>query len=182
MQIGCFEWLQLLALLRFRTRYFYSRVYWQLLFLPVTCCEIIPYKYFALQISGAFKKFWPHAYNIHPCVPENRTFLFWKNNFRMQLVRSILCELWRTYNFMFREKMEAACSSESPSSFVKCLPTECWRRLVAKNDKADAWTVWFAAGAVGEIGEIDISLQCYVREQIEAFRRHMESVCFFESF
>jgi len=78
--------------------------------------------------------------------------------------------------------MEAACSSESPGSFVKCLTTECSERIVAKNDKADVRAVWYAAGAVRKIGEIDIRLQYYVRQRLAAFRRHTESVCFFESF
>jgi hypothetical protein len=78
--------------------------------------------------------------------------------------------------------MEAAFSSESPGSFVKYLPTESWRRIVAKDDKVDARTVWYAAGAVCKIGEIDICLQYYFRQQIAAFRGQMESVGFFESF
>lgn len=78
--------------------------------------------------------------------------------------------------------MEAACFSKSPSSFDKYLPTGSWRRIVAKSDKVYARTVWYAAGAVGKIEETDIRLQYYVRQQIAAFGRQMESVCFFESF
>jgi hypothetical protein len=69
--------------------------------------------------------------------------------------------------------MEAACSSESPGSFDKYLPTESWRRIVAKSDKVYDRTVWYAAGAVHKFGEIDIRLQYYVRQQIAAFGRQM---------
>jgi hypothetical protein len=49
--------------------------------------------------------------------------------------------------------MEAAWSSELPGSFVKYLPTEEWSRIVAKSDKVDVRTVWYAAGAVLKLGK-----------------------------